>query len=539
MKELFLLISFFSWVNLTWSQGNYWVEFVDKGLYASSSIVKEQFLSPNALNRRLFFNLPITNSDLPIDTNYIAAIQSLEAQLQHQSKWLNGIVVETSHSNFKNLSLALPFVKRVVFLPSGKSQSLNKFSLMESSVDDLPDSGYGFARPNIQMLNGEFLHNIGFKGQTIDIGVMDNGFQLVNTNRFFDTLNLLNRIHGVYNFVENTTNVFSNGDHGAYVMSTLAANIKDTLVGTAPMGNYYLFSTEDNNAEGLAEEINWSLAAEWADSALGTWVVLTTSLGYSQGFNDASTNHTYSDMDGNTTLITKAADLAAQKGLLVVNSAGNEGRSSWKHITAPADGDSVLAVGAVDVALEAAAFTSFGPSADGRVKPNVSALGLRVVAAKYDGTLQLINGTSFSCPIAAGLVACLWQAFPDRTNMEIIQAVEQSAHFYFAPDEQLGFGVPNFKVAYDILELRTFNQENGLILHPNPTNHYLSLTFIEETAGTYDLLIADKSGKVWESQRDIAATTIVKLNLLDLPVGAYHVFVKQGKNKFSQQFVKR
>ena len=539
MKILFLLISSFSWVNLTWSQGNYWVEFTDKGMNASSSFDKEQFLSPNALNRRLFFNLPITNSDLPIDTNYIAAIYSLEAQLKHQSKWLNGIVVETSNSNFKNLTLNLPFVKRVVFLPSGKSQSLNKFSLMESSVEDLPDPGYGFARSNIQMLNGEFLHSNGFKGQTIDIGVMDNGFQLVNTNRFFDTLNLLNRIHGVYNFVENTTNVFSNGDHGAYVMSTLAANIKDTLVGTAPMGNYYLFSTEDNNAEGLAEEINWALAAEWADSALGTWVVLTTSLGYSQGFNDASTNHTYSDMDGNTTLITKAADLAAQKGLLVVNSAGNEGSSSWKYITAPADGDSVLAVGAVDMAIEAAEFTSFGPSADGRVKPNVSALGLRVVAAKYDGTLQSINGTSFSCPIAAGLVACLWQAFPDRTNMEIIQAVEQSAHLYFAPDEQLGFGVPNFKVAYDILELRAFNQENGLILYPNPTYNYLYLTFIEETEGTYDLLIADKSGKVWESQRDIAATTIVKLNLLDLPVGAYHVFVKQGKNKFSQQFVKR
>ena len=539
MKILFLLISSFSWVNLTWSQGNYWVEFTDKGMNASSSFDKEQFLSPNALNRRLFFNLPITNSDLPIDTNYIAAIYSLEAQLKYQSKWLNGIVVETSNSNFKNLTLKLPFVKRVVFLPSGKSQSLNKFSLMESSVEDLPDPGYGFARSNIQMLNGEFLHSNGFKGQTIDIGVMDNGFQLVNTNRFFDTLNLLNRIHGVYNFVENTTNVFSNGDHGAYVMSTLAANIKDTLVGTAPMGNYYLFSTEDNNAEGLAEEINWALAAEWADSALGTWVVLTTSLGYSQGFNDASTNHTYSDMDGNTTLITKAADLAAQKGLLVVNSAGNEGSSSWKYITAPADGDSVLAVGAVDMAIEAAEFTSFGPSADGRVKPNVSALGLRVVAAKYDGTLQSINGTSFSCPIAAGLVACLWQAFPDRTNMEIIQAVEQSAHLYFAPDEQLGFGVPNFKVAYDILELRAFNQENGLILYPNPTYNYLYLTFIEETEGTYDLLIADKSGKVWKSQRDIAATTIVKLNLLDLPVGAYHVFVKQGKNKFSQQFVKR
>ena len=539
MKILFLLISSFSWVNLTWSQGNYWVEFTDKGMNASSSFAKEQFLSPNALNRRLFFNLPITNSDLPIDTNYIAAIYSLEAQLKYQSKWLNGIVVETSNSNFKNLTLNLPFVKRVVFLPSGKSQSLNKFSLMESSVEDLPDPGYGFARSNIQMLNGEFLHSNGFKGQTIDIGVMDNGFQLVNTNRFFDTLNLLNRIHGVYNFVENTTNVFSNGDHGAYVMSTLAANIKDTLVGTAPMGNYYLFSTEDNNAEGLAEEINWALAAEWADSALGTWVVLTTSLGYSQGFNDASTNHTYSDMDGNTTLITKAADLAAQKGLLVVNSAGNEGSSSWKYITAPADGDSVLAVGAVDMAIEAAEFTSFGPSADGRVKPNVSALGLRVVAAKYDGTLQSINGTSFSCPIAAGLVACLWQAFPDRTNMEIIQAVEQSAHLYFAPDEQLGFGVPNFKVAYDILELRAFNQENGLILYPNPTYNYLYLTFIEETEGTYDLLIADKSGKVWKSQRDIAATTIVKLNLLDLPVGAYHVFVKQGKNKFSQQFVKR
>jgi subtilisin family serine protease len=539
LKNLTILILLFCFTLHSWAQDKFWIEFSDKGEYIQESGDPQQFLSPNALNRRAYFDIPIDYTDYPLNSSYIAKVENLEAKVEKNSKWLNGIIVQTSNINFVAELAQYPFVKRVVTLNTSKSQLSDKFQLDESEVDTLPILAYGFAASNIEMLKGEYLHELGFQGQTIDIGVMDNGFQLVNTNRFFDTLNILNKIHGAYNFVDNSTDVFSNGDHGAYVMSTLAANIKDTLIGTAPMGNYYLFTTEDNNNESLAEEINWALAAEWVDSALGTWVVLSTSLGYSNGFNNSSTNHSYADMDGNTTIITKASDLAAKKGMLVVNSAGNEGTDDWKFITAPADGDSVLAVGAVDAEREPAEFSSYGPSSDGQIKPNVSALGRRVVAAKYNGTLQTINGTSFSCPITAGLAACLWQAFPDKNNMEVIEAIEQSAHLYFSPEDQLGYGIPNFEKAYKILELREVTQSSGLILYPNPTSDILNIVFIEKSEGAYDLVVADMAGKVWIRQQDNDQVTLGQLSVKDLPKGVYLLFVKQGKNRYRQKFIKR
>lgn len=541
MKQLlFLLIGIQIQIAL-FGQDQYWLTFTDKGASEFSVQHPEAFLSEKALERRLFFDIPITQSDFPISKDYLKAIATLDAHAIKSSKWLNSVLYVSNNPNFMQEAAALPFVATI------QKISLQANKDFKQKFDFNPATGlcedghpiYGCAYDAIAMLNGDFLHALGFKGNPIDMGVMDNGFQFVNTNRFFDSLILLNKIHGVYNYVENSSNVFSNGDHGAYVMSTLGANIKDTLLGTAPLANYYLFTTEDNNSEGLAEEINWAMAAEWADSALGTWVVLTTSLGYSQGFNDPSTNHSYEDMDGNTTIITKAADLAAQKGMLVVNSAGNEGDAAWKYITAPADGDSVLAIGALQADGYPASFSSYGPSADGDVKPNVAAQGVAIIAAKYDGTLDKINGTSFSGPIVAGLAACLWEAFPNRSNMEIFEAIEQSAHLYYAPEDQYGHGIPDFYRAYEILKLKENSKEENLKIFPNPVEDELNIYFLSLEEGALEFIISDMQGKIWIQNKEKKNVFENPISVKELPHGVYSVFVRQGKKKYEGKFIKR
>jgi serine protease AprX len=541
LKKYSTLIIFLCLQSFLFSQDQFWVVFKDKKQSIYSLQHPEDFLSQNALNRRYFFDLPITPSDLPISMFYVNEVINLGANSLKDSKWLNGVLFSSNNPNFFKEVKNLAFVASIQKIEQTQTKQVKqKFDY--NPITKLCDDGYpiyGCAYTPISMLQGEFLHHLGHKGNTIDIAVMDNGFQFVNTNRFFDSLILQNKIHGGYNFVNDDPNVFSEGDHGAYVMSTLAANIKDTLLGTAPLGNYYLFTTEDNNAEGLPEEINWAMAAEWADSALGTWVVLTTSLGYSQGFNDPSTNHSYADMDGNTTIITKAADLAAQKGMLVVNSAGNEGEDPWKYIIAPADGDSVLAIGAIDPEGWPAAFSSYGPSLDGRVKPNISAQGVGVIAAKYDGTLQKINGTSFSGPIVAGLAACLWEAFPTKSNMELFKAIEQSAHLFYAPEEQYGYGIPNFYRAYEILKLNASSAQQNLLVFPNPVEELLNIYFLTESTGAYQFLISDMQGKIWLEEAAKKNVYQHVLQVKELPKGVYSIFVRQEKEKYESKFIKR
>ena len=542
MKHSFLSILLSIIIFQLSAQNKYWVSFTNKGSNQFSLENPSEFLSVNALERRLFFNIPISHTDLPVNEYYIQQVQELSASAGKKSKWLNGAFFYSSNTNFINEVKSLKFVKRVVaFHENTQKSNTNKLAVNDEDLTtQTAEFSYGFASNQIEMLKGKFLHELGFQGQQIQIAVMDNGFENVNTNRFFDTANLENRIHGVYDFVQDTAYVFGNGDHGGYVMSTMAANIKDTLVGTAPMANYYLFSTENEAAEGEQEEINWAMAAEFADSALGNWVVLNTSLGYSNGFNDGSTNHTYQDMDGNTTIITKAADLAASKGMLVVNSAGNEGTGAWKYLTAPSDGDSVLAIGAVSPEGLPADFSSYGPSADGRIKPNVSAQGQGIIATRYDGVLRSINGTSFSGPITAGLAACLWQAFPHKTNMQIKEAIEQSAHLFYAPEEQYGFGIPNFEKAFQILSLNeTVVVENDLIVYPNPVENDLHVLFLNNTEATYNYLIVDMGCKIWLKENNKTNTFIDPIGVANLPKGVYSIFIKQGKTKVEKKFVKR
>ena len=294
--------------------------------------------------------------------------------------------------------------------------------------------------------------------------------------------------------------VYEDNSHGMSVLSCMAANKPGVFMGTAPDAHYLLLRTEDAGSEFIIEEDNWVAAAEFADSA-GAWII-NSSLGYTE-FDDPQTSHTYLDLDGNSTHVTRGADIAASKGILVVNSAGNSGDNAWRYIGAPADGDSVLTIGAVDSLGNYASFSSQGPSAAGRIKPNVSCTGQATWIVTSAGNIGRANGTSFSSPILAGAAACLWQAFPDASNMEIYKAIEQSAHQYENPDYFVGYGIPNFTKAFGILKkARNADAEKDSLLNafPNPASESLAVAFYSGKAQTIVMSLTKLSGKLVQEQ---------------------------------------
>ena len=300
------------------------------------------------------------------------------------------------------------------------------------------------------MLNGDILHRMGYDGTGMLVAVLDGGFSNVDIMPFFDTLRATNRILEGRDLVDNDDYVYESSSHGSHVLSTMAANLPGMLVGTAPGATYVCIKTEDVRSELRIEEDNWVAGAEYADS-LGVDVI-NSSLGYTT-FNIKSMSHEYKDLDGNTSRATIGADIAASKGMLVVVSAGNEGNGRWKYVGAPADADSVMAVGALDRDGDRVKFSSQGPTADGRVKPSVMARGGKsVVGSLYSYEVDSVDGTSFASPIMAGMVTSLWQAFPNKTNMEIIRAIEKSADRYDSPDKKHGHGTPDFYKAYRLLQ---------------------------------------------------------------------------------------
>ncbi len=311
---------------------------------------------------------------------------------------------------------------------------------------------YGQAFNQINMLNGIPLHDLGYDGAGMTIAVLDAGFLNANVLSAFDSLWLNNQIIGYKDFVSPLApDIFGSHTHGTSVLSTMGANLPAEMVGTAPKADYWLLRSEDDATEYLIEELNWASAAEYADS-VGVDVI-NSSLVYNT-FDDPAQDHTYAYMDGNTTPITIAADLAASKGILVVNSAGNSGSSSWHYIGAPADGDSVFSIGAVNSSGVYASFSSTGPTYDGRIKPNVVAQGQgSTIISAYSGNVISGNGTSFSSPITAGMVASLWQAHPDKKNTEIMEAIQQSATQALNPDSLLGFGIPDYFAAHTLLSV--------------------------------------------------------------------------------------
>jgi subtilisin family serine protease len=483
MKRLkFLMISFFIALAClpAWGQSYFWVGLTDKEDTPYSLSFPEDYLSERALLRREKQNIAIDSLDLPPNPDYIQQVINLDATLIHSSKWLNGLTVFTKNDSFQVQAARLPFVREVVLTRPGsvRKSSVDKFADPGSPLDvlEIDTTFYGSSVFQVGQLNGQFLHNQDFKGQGMHIAVLDAGFYNANQYSAFDSLWANNQILGVNDFVDNDFDVFEMHYHGMSVLSIMGGNVPGQLIGTAPKASYWLLRSEDIGSEYLIEEDNWVVAAEYADSVGAD--IINSSLGYFQ-FDDPLMNHTYADMDGNTTRVTRAANIAASRGMLVFASAGNEGNDiGWKYIIAPSDGDSVIGVGAVNSEGIPAPFTSYGPAFDGDVKPNVSALGWNTTVQHSNGVIGAGNGTSYSSPVIAGAAACLWQANPKATASQVKSAIEQSANLYNHPDSLLGYGIPDMKLADQILKtslLERWDEGGDWLVYPNPVNDYMVL----------------------------------------------------------------
>ena len=462
---------FFLSISFSFAQSsNWWIIFNDK---ECEHVIE---LSDRAIDRRLKQGISFDIHDVEICQKYIDSLKQININIRHKLKWFNAVSVSVDSDSVLQEILDLKFVKTIKpVLKMKYSKDIKFFNhniLHKYAHRSLLSLPYGSSLNQIQMLNGDDLHDEGFLGEGIIIAVFDSGFNSVDELPVFDNLWNNNQILDMYDFVDGNDDVFVESAHGTMVLSTMGGYMVDSLIGTAPAASYMLFRTEDSGSETLVEEDNWAAAAEYADSAGAD--IINSSLGYTILYDDLLNSHTYSDMDGNSTIITNAADLAASRGILVVNSAGNSGNNEWYYIGAPADGDSVLSVGAVNNVEEVASFSSRGPSYDGRIKPNVCAQGVATIVADLDSTIRLANGTSFSSPIIAGLSACLWESAPNLTNIEILNLIESSAHLFLNPNDSMGYGIPNFYMAY--LNNINLNYEHSMItIYPNPFRDYLNI----------------------------------------------------------------
>jgi hypothetical protein len=443
----------------------YWIRFTDKNNSPYSIDYPEQFLSQKAIDRRNNQGILINSNDLPVNPAYIQAVANLGATVLNVSKWMNSVTIYTASQTVVDAISQLPFVLSVgksEFEPKNlTSESKKPFFDSETygeieKVDNVKSLlegksyDYGQAYNQISMLNGIALHDLGYNATGMTIAVLDAGFKNANTISAFSYLWSNNRILGYKDFVEPAApNIFNSHTHGTHVLSTMGANLPGQMIGTAPEAFYWLLRCEDGGSEYLIEELNWVSAAEFADS-VGVDVI-NSSLGYTT-FDDPSQNHTYQDMNGNTTPVAKGADMVVSKGMIVVNSAGNEGSSSWYYIGSPADGDSVFSIGAVDASGNYVSFSSHGPTSDGQMKPDVVAQGSgTTIISANTGNVITGSGTSFSSPVTAGMVTCLWQAHPNRRNTEILQAIRQSGSLAVNPNNEMGYGIPNYMTAHNLL----------------------------------------------------------------------------------------
>ena len=448
----------------------YIIRFKDKGTNPYAINNPSQYLTARAIQRRTRYSIAIDSMDLPITPRYIDSIRLAGAvTILNSSKWLNQVAIQTTDAAALAKINAFPFVigsGPVATIMQTADIAVNKKldaagKLLSGTLEPQNVTAdyysYGQSYGQVHLHNGEFLHNRGFRGEGMQLAMLDAGFLNYLTIPTFDSIINNGQVLGTWDFVAGNASVNEDHPHGTNCLSTIAANMPGTFVGTAPKTSFYLYRTEEAATEYPIEEQNWAAGAERADS-LGV-DICSVSLGYTT-FDNAVFNHTYADMNGNTTIIAKAADIAAKKGMLVVVAAGNDGSGSWHYIGSPADADSVMAIGAVNTSGVVGSFSSYGPSSDGQIKPSVAAVGVgAIVASTTTGLPVSGNGTSFACPNMAGLATCLWQAFPEVNNMTIINTLQQSSNRAANPDDRTGYGIPDMKKAFVLLIKQGFTQQ--------------------------------------------------------------------------------
>ncbi|MBL0310117.1 MAG: S8 family peptidase [Bacteroidetes bacterium] len=522
----------------------YWIKFKDKASSPFQIGNPTQFLSQKSIERRNKQAIPISENDLPVSQAYIDSISPFIHQLVHRLKWFNMVVVKVGQNDYLDSIRQFSFVDSLApiwFVPSRSVDMKDKFESVEPVDQNNVDSGlYGIAYNQIRMLNADLLHQLGYRGQGITVAMMDNGFVRADSIAGFDSIRP--RIHQTWNFVRNQMNVYTDGGHGTNTFSCIAGNVPGHFLGTAPDADFFLYETEDIDDEWVMEEYNWAAAAEMADSSGAD--ILSTSLGYTT-FRSGAGDHTYADLTGDYTLITRASNMAFSKGMLVLNSAGNSGDDAWFYITAPADGTEVMAVGAVNPDRTITGFSSRGPNASGQIKPDVCAQGSSAAVLDISGNLAMAGGTSFSCPILAGCAASLWGAFPEKSAQEIRQVIIESADRFNTPDNNYGYGIPNFYNAY--LQLltaynpNTLNLQAGAVIYPIPFTDELNLSLYNEEEGERRIELFDLLGRKVYSFHIFLRAQTYELVCLDgiqsLSAGEY-ILRMDGQKKYAQRILK-
>lgn len=419
----------------------------DKGESIYSIHEPEKFLSPSSIARRSKQGIAVDETDLPLSPSYLTEITSLGVEIVAKSKWLQTVTIKTQDATDSTKLTALPYVDSLLLVYKGPLTPMEEDTLPSSPLlvtsnqtyQDIYGAGFG----QIAMHNGNLLHEAGFRGEGISIAVFDGGFHNADKIEAFDP----DRIVDVKKFNHLQAHPYRiKAEHGTRVLSCMLANKENLMVGTAPDASYYLFCTEVDNSEFPVEEDYWITALEYADS-IGVDIT-TTSLGYTE-FDLPERNHRKTDLDGESVLMSRAATMAADKGIFVLNAAGNEGNRVWNTISFPSDAKRTLTVGAVNLQGEAAVFTPTGPTVDGRIKPDVVGTGESTSLIASDGRVVNSNGTSYSTPVIAGLAACLWQALPKLSNLELLELIQAFSDRYTAPDHQYGYGIPDVFKAYE------------------------------------------------------------------------------------------
>lgn len=508
------------------------VYFKDKPNKASFYANPTSELSQKSLDRRARYGIALNDQDAPIEPTYIQNIQNLGFLVKDYSKWMNGVAVNATAAQITTLQQQpyVQTVERFIKHPSGgkaSPQKVNKFDEFNKSV--LTEFNYGSGLAQINQINLRPLHIAGYTGAGITIAVIDTGFPRVNTGSAYSRIRTNGQIKGGYNFVNKSTDIYNTSlnNHGSYCLGVIAGYVTNQYVGSAPDADFYLYASEDGDNEVPEELIYWTEAAEEADRNGAD--VISTSLGY-YDFDDTRYNLLYQDMNGTTSFIARTAQIAVEKGIFVLAAAGNEAQNAWHYIITPADNEKVFTVGAVTSSGASSSFSSYGPNAAGLVKPDASARGTNTAMA-YNNSVTTSSGTSFATPLAAGGVACLIQAMPNRPLSEVRELLRQKSSIYPNTTPQLGYGILNFGSAFATLSTDATTKMGQLKIYPNPVVNTFTIDTNEKIVSVelYDVL----GRKVQQLQHE-------KINNVEhLEHGLYFIKVKTDQKEYVEKLIKK
>lgn len=523
--------------------------FVSAGIFAQTELVFVYFndkpnkaafyanpqseLSEKALTRRANLGIALNDQDAPLENSYVQNIVNLGFQVKDKSKWLNGVAVNATAAQIAQLE-SQPYVQSVesfVKFPTAPVQEKrNKFNAETALSKEVFPYGNGAAQ--IDQVNLRSLHVSGFTGKNITIAILDTGFPTVNTGSAYARLRNNGKIKGVYNFVSKNTDVYnpSLNPHGSMCLGVIGGYIAGSFVGSAPDADFYLYATESGPLELPEEELYWIQAAEEADRVGAD--IISSSLGYGDFFDDPRYNYAYEDMDGSRSFVSRGAQIASDKGIIVVSANGNEANTSWQYLITPADNADVFSIGAVDRWGYSSSFSSFGPNALGVIKPDASARGTETWMG-YNTSATTASGTSFATPLAAGGIACLLQAVPaTKPRNDIKNSLRTTASLAPQSDNQMGYGILNFAEALESATLSVNNPalKANIEIYPNPVKDIVQ---IKSDSPVKNTEIYDNLGRMLQS-----FGTETSMNISRFPKGSYILKIETEKGSTVKKIIK-